>query len=207
MAAPGGLDQHYGIVAITPALLLVLTAMAVALVPPGRGVRILLAVGIVPAIALQVLLLIPGGIAWRCRGEQVGGLVAVDPVAVVAGLVLAIAAALVRGGWARGGPSAWCLRLGLALGLPLVMAPPLILVCEEDLGTRVGLRALRWGCLVCLTAAAWWWPLGATAMAWILVAATTGGRWRVLATVLAVVILAGWGLRILAEGLSSPVDS
>src|SRR5690606_19496809 len=92
MAAPGGLDLHVGIVAITPALLLVATALAVALVPAGRGARVLLAVGIVPAIALQVLLLIPGGIAWACRGEQVGGLIAIDPIAVIAGLVLAIAA-------------------------------------------------------------------------------------------------------------------
>lgn len=205
MAAPGGLDLHVGIVAITPALLLVATAVAVALVPAGRAVRILLAAGIVPAIALQVLLLIPGGIAWACRGEHGGGLIAVDPIAIIAGLALAVAATLIGSGWARSGPAAWCLRLGLALGLPLVMAPPLILVCEDDLGARVGLRPLRWGCLVCLTVAAWWWPLGATAAAWILVAATVGGRWRVIAGVLAAVILGGWALRVLGEGPPSPV--
>jgi hypothetical protein len=105
MAAPGGLDQHYGVVAATPALLAGAAAVAVALIGNGRAARFVAAIALLPAIALQTALLAPAGIAWRCQGLHVGGWVLIHPLTIAVALVVAVITAALGDPWRGQGRS------------------------------------------------------------------------------------------------------
>lgn len=190
MTAPGGMDHHYGVVAATPALLAYATALAVLCVGSGRGGRVLAAVGLIPALALQTVLLAPEGIAWRCRGLHVNGAIFVDPITITAGLVLALVVAARGDPW-RGTdrhPAAWCLRIGTALALPTLLIPALVLAVEHDHPQRIEYRPLRIGVALLATVGWLWWPLPCALAMLILVALTTRGAWRWVTAISAVAL-------------------
>lgn len=169
---PGGLQHHLALVALTPALLALGAAAASAAVR-GRGARILAAIALIPAIVLQALFFLPEGIVAQAAGPQLGGVVSISWVAAWSALLLAIWAA-----WQwRATPCVWSwpLRIALALLLPILLVPPLLLGIEPD-SPAAGRRWRLAGILV-LTPLAWWWPAWAMVAA-CGVAASASGPWR-----------------------------
>jgi len=192
MSAPGGMEHHYGVVVATPVLLAWATAFAVLCLGRGKAGRVMAAVGMVPVFAVQTMLLAPDGIAWRCRGLHVVGTVFVDPVTIAAALVLGVLLAARGDPWRNRDrhPAQWCLHIGLALALPTIAIPLVILLCEADLPKPVAYRPLRIGLGILITIAAFSWPIPALATMLTLVVATTPGiwRWSCLVAVLALAI-------------------
>lgn len=180
MPAPGGMDHHYGIVAATPALLAYATALAAVCLGPQRATRVLAAIGLMPAFALQILLLAPEGIAWRCRGLHVHGAIFVDPITITVGLVMALVVAGISDPWRRPEhhPAAWCLRVATAFALPTLIIPALLLAVEHDHPQRIDYRPLRIGVGLLATVGWMWWPLPCAGAMLALVALSTRGTWR-----------------------------
>jgi hypothetical protein len=184
------------LVAVTPALLVIATALALAAVGSRRSARALGWLGIAAAWLLLALFLKPGGIAAALASPLLHGWVVVG--------VWQIAAASAASAW-----SAWCwrptgeaaraaswpLRVALAMILPMCVAPPLLLACEPDLRGRPWQgerwRRLRIAVVLASTIACWWIPAGlAMAVASAAVAATVSGPWRLPAALACLAALA-----------------
>jgi hypothetical protein len=147
LTPPVHLDLHGPLVTLTPVLLAAGASLALALVGDGRGGRILgwLALGI--ALALQALFLLPRGAVASAGEPMVHGLVCVGwgPT----GMALALGAwaawrwrlhagSLSPRGWT------WCLRVALALALPVVALPVVALGCEGDRPPAAVPSRARW---------------------------------------------------------------
>ncbi len=129
------LDLHAVLVTVTPALLALGAGGAAVVAGEGRGARVLAWLGLGVALALQALFLLPHGAAAAFTQPLAHGLVKVG--------YAQSGAALLLGAWAcwrwrpvRGAPTAstagWCLRTALALALPVVALPMLLLGAEGD---------------------------------------------------------------------------
>lgn len=193
MAAPGGLDQHFGLVVGTPALLAAAAAMSVVVVGRGQAARVLAVVGLLPAIVLQTVLLAPGGMVWRGQGEHLGGYIQVSPIGATVGLLLAVVMAGMSDPWRKAGshPAAWCARTAIVLALTVWMVPAFILGFEDDHPHANRFRPLRVGWALMATVGT---VMGA-ALPWmiatlVLVAATVEGRWRWFCGLSALALLA-----------------
>ena len=170
--SPGGMDHHLGVVVITPALLAVSAAGLAALA--GRWVALAL---VLPAWAIAVALLVPGGIAVQAAGWHVGGWVHLSWPAAAAALLGMVWIGL------RCWPAAhvpawpWALRMALVGAFPLVSMPLLFIPLQSE-GVPV-LRQVRW-VIVAGTFIAWTvWPLPAMAGGLALTACTMRWVWRV----------------------------
>lgn len=172
LTPPGGLQHHIALVALTPALL-VLGAAAGSAAVGGRGASVLAGIGLVVPLVLQALFLLPDGLAAQTGGPHLGGAVRIGWAASSAALLLGAWA-----GWrwrAAPRPWAWPTRVSLALLLPVLLLPPLVLAAEPD-APPAG-RRWRIAAALALTPLAWWWPLAAMAAA-CAVAASAAGPWR-----------------------------
>lgn len=162
LTPPGYLDWHGPLVSLTPVLLAAGAALALALVGDGRGGRLLGWCALVGALALQLLFFLPRGAVASAGEPLVHGLVCVGWGPTGMALALGVWAA-----WRwrpRAAPPSprgwtWCLRVALALALPVVALPVVALGCEGDrpaaaipFGSR-GWRAARIGLAVALTVA------------------------------------------------------
>jgi hypothetical protein len=206
LVPPGGLDQHGVLVALSPALLAAAAGSAAAMVGDSRAARGLACAGLVAALGLQALFLLPGGAAAAYTEPLAHGLVRVGP--------LQTGGALVLGAWAawrwfpRYDPAiqrlrpvwAWCLRVALGLVLPVAALPLLLIGCEGDApppaptgaldpgraaargrAVRLAAAALLTGAALALLGTAIgvhlaWWL---TALAWLVAAVSAGGPWRI----------------------------
>jgi hypothetical protein len=136
LTPPGHLDQHSLLVALTPVLLCLVTALVVRMIgarPGGRAVVVLAALNLAAALALQALFLLPWGPAAAYTEPLAGGLVRVG--------WLETGSALALGGWAawywrpwrdRSSASRWSLRVALGLALPVVALPVLAIAAFAD---------------------------------------------------------------------------
>ena len=135
LTPPGHLELHGPLVTLTPVLLSMGVGLALALVGDGRGGRILGWIALGSALVLQALFFLPRGAVASAGEPMVHGLVCVGwgPT----GMALAL------GTWAawRWRPRTdldssrgwtWCLRVALALALPVVALPVVALGCEGD---------------------------------------------------------------------------
>jgi len=169
---PGGLQHHLALVALTPALLAVASAAASAAVR-GRGARIVAGIALVPALVLQALMLLPDGLAAQAGGPQFGGVVRIGWVASSAALLLGLWATWQWRATSRAW--SWPLRLAVAMLLPVLLLPPLLLAIEPDSDGNG--RRWRLAGIAVLLPFAWWWASWAMAGACV-VAATARGPWR-----------------------------
>jgi hypothetical protein len=137
ISPPGMLDLHAVLVALTPAALAVGAAGAVGVAGRGRLGRLMAWCALGGALAVQALFLLPSGAAAAFRLPLAHGLVRVGYAPSGCALLLGL--------WAcwrwrpRSSPMpdaisapGWCLRVALALALPVAAVPVLLLGAERD---------------------------------------------------------------------------
>ncbi len=141
ISPPGFLDQHGVVVALTPVLLCLVTAAAVWFIGERAStrrltaVRMLAAVSLLGALVLQGLFLLPWGAAAAYSEALGGGWIRVG--------WLVTGTAFVLGCWSLwfwsplrrgvdGSAAVWCLRVALALALPVWSLPVLVIAVLAD---------------------------------------------------------------------------
>ena len=136
LTPPGMLDLHAVLVALTPPALAIAMAGAAAVAGQGRQIRALAWIGLAGALAIQALFLLPSGAAAAFRQPLAHGLVRVGYAPSGCALVLGLwawwhwrSAALAGRGVTTMG---WCLRVALALALPVVAMPLLALGMDGE---------------------------------------------------------------------------
>lgn len=140
IAPPGHLDQHGLLVAVTPMLLCLVTALAVWLIGERASarrftaVRLLAGVNLLGALCLQGLFLLPWGAAAAYTTALGGGFIRVGWLVTGTAFVLGLWSwwywSPLRTG--RGSASRWCLRVALALALPVLALPALVIAVLAD---------------------------------------------------------------------------
>ena len=149
---PGGLEHHVTLLALTPALLAIGAAMASVVLGRGRLARFCGWCGLFGAVALQALFLLPRGAAASYPDPVGLGLVRIGWVP--SGLALALGLWALRH-WrprrTRPRTWSWCARVALALALPVVQVPLIVLGCEHD---AVSTRRQSWRVVVLAVATA-----------------------------------------------------
>lgn len=141
ISPPGFLDQHGVLVALTPVLLCLVTALAGWIIGERAGsrrltaVRFLAATSLFGALVLQGLFLLPWGAVAAYNEPLGGGLIRVG--------WLVTGTAFVLGWWSwwfwsplrrgvDGSTAVWSLRVALALALPVVSLPVLVIAVLAD---------------------------------------------------------------------------
>jgi hypothetical protein len=152
LSPPGHLDQHGLLVALTPVLLCLVAALAVRIIDgrqgAGRAARALAATNLLGALLVQALFLLPWGPAAAYTEPLAGGLVRVGWLETGSAFALGCWAAWRWRPWQVACSSArWCLRVGLALALPVVALPVLLIPALADVHAGDGRR--------CWLAGAW----------------------------------------------------
>lgn len=143
LTPPGHLDQHSLLVALTPVLLCLVMAGAARLIGERTGlesrgsrtVRVLAALNVAGALMLQALFLLPWGPAAAYTEPLAGGLVRVGWFETGAAFIMGCWATWYWRPWKPGvvgGSARWCLRIALALALPVVALPILVIPALAD---------------------------------------------------------------------------
>jgi hypothetical protein len=153
LAPPGHLDQHGLLVALTPVLLCLAAALALHLINGGRGggraSRALAALNLAGALVFQALFLVPWGPAAAYTEPLAGGLVRVGWLETGTAFMLGCWAAWRWRPWRVASSSArWCLRVALALALPVIAVPVLALAALADVTEAEGRRCWLAGAVV-----------------------------------------------------------
>lgn len=203
---PGHLDQHGLLVALTPVVLCLVAAVAVRLLggrqAEARGTRTLAGLNLAGALLLQALFLLPWGPAAAYTEPLAGGLVRVGWLETGSAFVLGCWAVWRWRPWHAGSSSArWCLRVALALALPVVALPLLVIPLAADVCAVPGRRCWLAGAFALLVtgviaavpglpAACAWALHGAAMTAGVVLVGR--GPW---ALPLAIATLAAWGGR------------
>ena len=206
---PGHLDQHGLLVALTPVLLCLVTALAMWLIgeraPAGRfaaahsAPRYLAAANLLGALVLQGLFLLPWGVAAAYSDALAGGFIRVG--------WLVTGTAMGLGLWSLwfwsplrtgcGSSVGWCLRVALALALPVLAVPALVIAVLADDSRASGRRCFLVAAFAVLTTALSLWPGISPSDRWhisayvvVAACATVVGPWRwpLVATLLAGVL-------------------
>jgi hypothetical protein len=177
---PGHLDQHATILALTPSLLALGTAMSVRLLSGQTGARAIAWIGLLVALAVQVAFLAPSGAAGMYNETLFHNLIRIGWAPALSATIL--------GAWAfwRWRPSAqtgfamWPGRVALSFLLATTLVPGFLLACEPDEGgVDLRWRTLRIATVVLATASMpWLGPAIATAIAFAAAAITSRGPWR-----------------------------
>ncbi len=146
LTPPGHLDQHSLLVALTPVLLCLITALALRIIgtrsaAQARAALLLGMMSVLAALGLQALFLLPWGPAAAYTEPLAGGLVRVGWLESGSALLLGAWAAWYWRPW-RGGSSAarWSLRVALGLALPVVALPALAIAAFADVPAAEGRR-------------------------------------------------------------------
>lgn len=142
LTPPGYLDQHSLLVALTPVLLCLVTALALRLIgvrPGGRAGLALALMNLCAALALQALFLLPWGPAAAYTAPLAGGLVRVGWVETGSAFALGCWAAWYWRPWRHGSTATrWSLRVALALALPVVALPVVAIAAFADVRAASG---------------------------------------------------------------------
>lgn len=205
LTPPGHLDQHSLLVALTPVLLCLVTALVVRMTgarPRGRAVVALAAMNLTATLALQALFLLPWGPAAAYTEPLAGGLVRVGWIETGSAFALGCWAAWYWGPW-RDGSSAtrWCLRVALGLALPVVALPAVAIAAFADVHAAEGRRCWLASVLAVLVTAVLlavpdlpmscrWWLHGVTLAGCVLLAGR--GPWAIPLVIAAVAALRFW---------------
>ncbi|MBA2481620.1 MAG: hypothetical protein H0V44_13220 [Planctomycetes bacterium] len=184
IAPPGHLDLHVVLVALTPSLLCLATALALVAIGRRRAAGFVGWTGLGAAWLLLAVFLKPGGIASSLDAPLAQGWVVIGAWQILAALAAGAWAAFCWRPMPDGvPPAAWALRVAVAMALPICVFPPLLLACEPDLRGRPW-QTDRWlqvrlVAVIGASVACWWIiaPL-AMAIAAAVVAATVSGPWR-----------------------------
>jgi len=146
LTPPGNLDQHSLLVALTPVLLCLIAALALWVIGvragrSQRALRILAAMNLLGALILQALFLLPWGPAAAYTEPLAGGLVRVGWLETGSAFALGCWAAWYWRPWRDGSTTTrWCLRVALALALPVVAVPALAIAAFADVRATEGRR-------------------------------------------------------------------
>jgi len=146
---PGAFHLHVVLAAVTPGLLAIGTGLAARTIGAGRGARVVAAIGLAVAVAVQAAVLLPGGAAATVDEPLWHGVVRIGWVPSGLALVGALWAAWWRGAWRRPAieptaddrplpPFWWCWSVAVALLLPVVLLPVVVLGCEPLLTADAG---------------------------------------------------------------------
>jgi hypothetical protein len=207
LTPPGHLDQHSLLVALTPILLCLVAALALRVIGsrPGSGdraVRILAAMNLVGALILQGLFLLPWGPAAAYTEPLAGGLVRVGWIETGSAFVLGSWAAWYWRPWCDQSTAArWCLRVALALALPVVALPALAIAAFADVKAIDGRRSWLASVLAVLVTAVIlavpdlsstcrWWLHGVTLAGCVVLAGR--GPWGIPLAIAAIAGLSLW---------------
>lgn len=160
LTPPGHLDQHSLVVALTPVLLCLVVALACWIITgrrsDGGALRVLAAVNLAAALMLQALFLLPWGPAAAYTEPLAGGLVRIGWIASGSAFALGCWALWRWHVWRwhpwQNGTSAsrWCLRVALALALPVIAVPGLLVAVAADVPAASGRRCWLTGALALL---------------------------------------------------------
>jgi len=177
---PGHLDQHATILALTPSLLALGTAVAVRLLSGQSGARALAWIGLLVAMAVQVAFLVPSGAAGLYNELAFHNLIRIGWAPALSATIL--------GAWAlwrwrpceQAGFAMWPGRVALSFLLATALVPGFLLACEPDEGgVDLRWRVLRIAAVVVATASMpWLGPAIATAVAFTAATITSRGPWR-----------------------------
>jgi hypothetical protein len=156
LTPPGHLDQHSLLVALTPVLLCVVAAFALWLIGGRAGtVRrplvVLATLNVLGALGMQGLFLLPWGPAAAYTEPLAGGLVRVGWWATGTAFALGCWATWYWRPWKAGSPghpAQWCLRVALALAVPVVAVPGLLIAALLDANSASGRRCWFAGVIV-----------------------------------------------------------
>ena len=136
LTPPGHLDQHSLLVALTPVLLCLVTALVVRMIgarPGGRAVMVLAALNLSAALVLQALFLLPWGPAAAYTEPLAGGLVRVGWLETGSAFALGCWAAWYWRPWRdQSTATRWSLRVALGLALPVAALPVLAIAAFAD---------------------------------------------------------------------------
>lgn len=205
LTPPGHLDQHSLLVALTPVLLCLVTALVVRMIgarPGGRAVVVLAAMNLAAALVLQALFLLPWGPAAAYTEPLAGGLVRVGWVETGSAFALGCWAAWYWRPWRdQSTASRWSLRVALALALPVVGLPVLAIAAFADVRAAEGRRywlasvlaVIVTGVLLTvpeLPSSCRWWLHGVTLAGCVVLAGR--GPWTVPLVIAAVAGLRFW---------------
>ncbi len=206
LTPPGHLDQHGLLVALTPVLLCLITALAVRVIdgnrPSGRATRVLAAANLLAALALQALFLLPWGPAAAYTEPLAGGLVRVGWLETGSACALGCWAAWYWHPWrSTNSPTRWSLRVALALALPVVALPVLIISTCADVPAASGRSCWLAGALALfitailiavpdLTPTCRWWLHGVTLVGCVILAGR--GTWALPLLLACVAALRFW---------------
>jgi len=207
LTPPGYLDQHSLLVALTPVLLCLMTALALRVIGTRAGsgeraARILAAVNLLAALALQALFLLPWGPAAAYTEALAGGLVRVGWLETGSAFALGCWAAWYWRPWRTGSTAVrWCLRVALALALPVVALPALAIAAFADVRAAEGRRCWLASALAVMVSAvilavpglppdARWWLHAAMLVGCVLLAGR--GPWGIPLALAALAALRFW---------------
>ncbi len=202
VAPPGHLDQHGLLVALTPVLLCLVTALAMWLIgerAPARrfsAARCLAAANLLGALVLQGLFLLPWGVAAAYGDALAGGFIRVGWLVTGTAMVLGLWSLWFWSPLRTGSGSAatWCLRVALALALPVLAVPALVIAVLADDPRASGRRCFVVAAFAVLTTALSLMPGIPPTDRWHIVA------WAVLAACTTVV--GPWRWPLVATGLA-----
>ncbi len=177
---PGHLDQHGLLVALTPILLCLVTALAVWVLGERRSPRqrttvgVLAGLNLLGALLLQGLFLLPWGAAAAYHDALGGGAIRVG--------WLVTGTAFLLGGWSlwfwsplrtgSGSAARWCLRVALALSLPVLAVPALGIAVLADDARAAGRRCFPVAALAVVASALVLLPSMTPEHRWLLTAVT-----------------------------------
>ncbi len=206
LTPPGHLELHVVVVALTPASLLLVCGACGSLIGNGRFARLLAWTGMAAAIAIEVLFLLPHGLAAAFTFPIGHGWMRVGTWQVVLSLASGIA------GWLRWRPQlpergcwGWGWRAGASLAMPLCLLPLLGLVagCDAPISPVGPGRPLarRWRVLLGLCATVVvactlavddgdrWLPRVAACLGFALISVLASDAWRVVLVLAALAAL------------------
>lgn len=193
VAPPGHLDQHGLLVALTPVLLCLMTALAVWVIGERASarrftpVRVLAAINLLGALVVQGLFLLPWGAAAAYHEALGGGLIRVGWLVTGTAFALGLWSLWLWSPLRTGSGSAarWCCRVALALALPVVALPALVIALLADDPRAPGGRCFPLAAAAVLATAVLLVPgmasdHGGLIMALVLLATagTVVGRWQ-----------------------------
>jgi hypothetical protein len=207
LTPPGHLDQHGLLVALTPVVLCLVTAGVVWLIGErrsgsNRAVRVLAALNLGGALALQALFLLPWGPAAAYTEPLAGGLVRVGWIETGSAFTLGCWAAWYWRPWSSGSTAArWSLRVALGLALPVVALPALAIAAFADVSATEGRRAWLASALAIvvtgvilvvpgLSATCHWWLHGMTLAGCVVLAGR--GPWAIPLLIATIAALRIW---------------
>jgi hypothetical protein len=205
LTPPGHLDQHSLLVALTPVLLCLFTALALRLIaarPGGRAALILALMNVGAALTVQALFLLPWGPAAAYTEPLAGGLVRVGWVDSGSALVLGCWAAWYWRPWQSGSTATrWSLRVALGLSLPVVALPVLAIAALADVPAASGRRCWLASVLAVivtavvllvpeLPASCRWWLHGVTLAGCVVLAGR--GPWAIPLVIAAIAGMRFW---------------